>query len=79
MELGTYVGWMGEMSVPMTSASGNSSPKSMAQMPVPVPMSRTLLGSLTGARKSLPSMINVEVWWMMSKASEAWLSFDAQY
>ena len=26
---GTQVGWMGEMSVPIISASGNSSPKSL--------------------------------------------------
>jgi len=34
---------MGERSVPMTSASGCSSAKSMAHMPVPVPMSRTIV------------------------------------
>lgn len=34
---------MGERSVPMTSASGCSSAKSMAHMPVPVPMSRTVV------------------------------------
>ncbi|KAK5134381.1 hypothetical protein LTR08_006561 [Meristemomyces frigidus] len=36
----THVGWMGEMSVPVTFAEGNWSAKSMAQIPVPVPTSR---------------------------------------
>lgn len=29
---GTHSGWMGEMSVPMTSALGNSSPKSLGEV-----------------------------------------------
>lgn len=33
---------IGERSVPITSASGYSSAKSIAQYPVPVPMSRTV-------------------------------------
>ena len=32
---------MGERSVPVTRADGNSSAKSIAQVPVPVPTSRT--------------------------------------
>lgn len=41
---GTRSGWTGERSVPIISASGNSSPMSMAHVPVPVPMSNTFLG-----------------------------------
>ena len=38
----TKSGWIGERSVPITVVSGYSSAKSIAQIPVPVPMSRTL-------------------------------------
>jgi phosphoribosylcarboxyaminoimidazole (NCAIR) mutase len=36
---GTTVGWIGERSVPIPWALGYESAMSMAQMPVPVPMS----------------------------------------
>jgi hypothetical protein len=38
----TIFGCIGERSVPITCVLGNSSAKSIAQIPVPVPMSRTL-------------------------------------
>ena len=36
---GTKRGWMGERSRPITCAAGKASPKSRAQIPVPVPTS----------------------------------------
>lgn len=41
---GTQSGCVGERSVPVTEAEGNWSAKSMAQMPVPVPISSTRWG-----------------------------------
>lgn len=72
---------MGDISVPITSAWGFSSAKSMAQMPVPVPMSRTLQTVFfsSGARKSLPSRERVSRWWMMSSDSFCLSSLAAQY
>jgi hypothetical protein len=48
--------------VPMTLAEGYSSAKSIAQIPVPVPMSRTFWMVLpSGARCSLFSRIRVHI------------------
>lgn len=51
---GAKVGWMGERSIPVTSAAGCSSAMSMHQMPVPQPRSRTLWGG-SGVRGGLVS------------------------
>jgi hypothetical protein len=54
-----------------TSASGCSSPKSIAQMPVPVPTSRTRStlepGRFGGARPSLLSKVRRKRWCCKSK------------
>lgn len=76
---GTNDGWVGERSVPITSAEGNWSAKSMAQIPVPVPISITFCGlSPMGARKSRPSRRRVNSWWPMSIASLASSSLGPQ-
>jgi hypothetical protein len=60
---GTTEGWMGERSVAMTEAEGNWSAKSMAHIPVPVPMSRTRWGfEAMGARKSAPLSESENTW-----------------
>lgn len=58
---GRKVGWIGERSTPRTVLSGWSSAKSIAQIPVPVPTSRTrwrVFSLGMSAVKSLPSKIN---------------------
>ena len=55
-----------------TSALGYMSPISMAQSPVPVPMSRIRCGSgPIGARCSLPLIRSVHRWWYRSKRSSS--------
>lgn len=53
-------GCMGVRSVPMTCVSGNASAKSIAHIPVPVPISRAVwISFLSGARYSLPFCMRV--------------------
>lgn len=56
-----HVGCVGDKSVPTTIAPGNRSAISMAQMPVPVPMSSILFGFSNGARWSSPFKSKVNV------------------
>lgn len=59
---GTSEGWMGERSVATTEAEGNWSAKLMAQIPVPVPRSRTRWGfEVMGARKRAPFRVSVKM------------------
>lgn len=48
-----HVGWIGARSTPMTSLRGWSSPKSNAQIPVPVPQSSTCFGSESRGRGAM--------------------------
>jgi hypothetical protein len=48
--------------VPRTFAVGYSSANSIAQIPVPVPKSRTFFGSLRGARWDLPCKVSLQRW-----------------
>lgn len=74
------MGWMGLMSVPMISADGYASDMSMAQMPVPVPTSRTLVGGLDrGASNSLSPRTMVMKWCEMSSPSFCRSSLGPQY
>lgn len=66
-----HEGCVGLKSVPITAASGNSSPTSMAQMPVPVPMSRILSGFSIGAKKSLSDIMTLIIWWVRSRRSSS--------
>lgn len=53
--------------------SWTHSATSIAQMPVPVPMSRILCGFLPmGARTSLPPWTRTQMWWIMSRL--VWVS-----
>lgn len=53
---------MGERSVATTEAEGNWSAKLMAQIPVPVPRSRTRWGfEVMGARKRAPFRVSVKM------------------
>ena len=56
------MGWMGDRSVPRTEQSGYCSANSMAQIPVPVPKSRALLGLLRGARWDFPESVSLQRW-----------------
>jgi len=51
----------------------------MAQMPVPVPMSRMVSGFSMGARKNLSSSNSVCQWWAMSRPSFWRSSLGPQY
>lgn len=59
---GCMPGCTGERSVPMTSAEGKRSAMSVAQIPVPVPMSRIRVGLVTGARKSWSRRVRMQRW-----------------
>lgn len=53
-------------------------PYSMAQMPVPVPRSRTMCAFVTGARASLPSNVRLNKWcWRSLKMSTSFNFFEA--
>lgn len=65
------VGWMGDKSVPVTIAFGNRSAISMAQRPVPVPMSRIRLGFSRGARCNSPLRRRVMTWCCRSSRSSS--------
>lgn len=49
--LGIQLGWIGLRSMPIIFALGKLWATSIAQIPVPVPMSRMRVGLWTGARK----------------------------
>lgn len=69
---------MGERSVPMTAASGCSCAISMAQIPVPVAMSRMLWNFVTGAEKSVPFMVRRKRWCWRSGGGLLGVSFDEE-
>jgi hypothetical protein len=57
--------------VPRIFAEGYSSANSMAQIPVPVPKSRTFLGSFSGARWDFPWRVSLQRW--------CWRSINCQF
>ena len=72
---GTYEGWMGERSVPTTEAPGNSCATSMAQIPVPVAMSRTLWrwpGRMGEAKRAVSMVMRKRWCWRSIIVSVGW-------
>ena len=64
-------GCTGDKSTPYTSESGYCSPISIAQMPVPVPTSRTRGGLRRGARCRWPSQSIIMIWCLRSMRSSS--------
>lgn len=60
------LGWTGERSVPITVELGYLSAISIAQIPVPVPTSKILIGFDRGARCRLPPHRSVMTWCLRS-------------
>lgn len=60
------LGWTGERSVPVTVELGYWSAISIAQIPVPVPTSKILIGFNRGARCRLPPHRSVMTWCLRS-------------
>lgn len=77
----TQLGCTGLKSFPSTSASGCLSATSIAQIPVPVPTSRTRLTSsfLSGAKKCLLFVTSITMWWSRSRRSCSFSSLGMKY
>jgi hypothetical protein len=74
-------GWIGLSSFPITCAFGNLSPISIAQMPVPVPISRMRIALSCGssAKCNSSSKSSKHRWWFRSSLSCSFSSLGKLY